>query len=200
MRDLLVGGMSHFDLCHAIAEKVGVGKGKAWVTLYEYQGYATDEFPDVLAFSGGETILYEIKTSRSDFLADAKKEARKKWRPKVSWWFTGAMSKRVEGYMKAEVPELYYIQAPHLGSYRFFVCEPGIIEVKDLPEGWGLCWFKGGRMYSKAPSKRWRPNLHMERNILAHAFRRYASGDRTGILVNTYAEISQAAQAEEEQR
>jgi len=174
--------IGHFDLCKSVAEWA---IRKAWVTLYEYQSYATDEFPDVLVFSRYGTTLYEIKTSRSDFLADAKKEARRKWRPKV-----GIYGYRDDGkvmtHVKAEFPELYYIQHPHLGSHRYFVCEPGIIEVKDLPEGWGLYHMKGGRMFEKAQSKRWRPDVHMERNILAHALRRFASGDTRGILVSTW--------------
>lgn len=178
--------MTHFELCKAVAEKMS----KALVVLYEYQSYATDEFPDVLAFSGGGTILYEIKTSRSDFLADAKKEARKKWRPKVGrTWYTQERTrgeKLVMGRIKAEFPELYYIEAPHLGSRRYFVCESGLIAPEEVPEGWGLFWFKGGRMYEKKVSKHWRPDVHQERNILAHAFRRFASGDHRGIMVNTY--------------
>ena len=179
--------MSHSVLCKAIAEHLFRGRG-AMVTLYEYHGYATSEFPDVLVFNGS-TALYEIKTSRADFLAHAKKEARIKWRPKVSltWRYTReAENKKAVLALKAERPELFYSQAPHLGSARYFVCEPGIISPEDLPEGWGLYWWRGGKMFRKAESKNWRPDVHAERDILAHALRRYASGDHTGILVNAY--------------
>lgn len=27
-----------------------------------------------------------------------------------------------------------------MGDWRFFMCEPGVITVNDLPEGWGLLW------------------------------------------------------------
>jgi hypothetical protein len=83
-------------------------------------------------------------------------------------------------------PELFYIQRPHLGRDRYFVCEPGLIAPAEVPDGWGLLWYRGGKLYRKVESKNWRPDVHAERNILAHAFRRYASGDHTGILVNTY--------------
>jgi hypothetical protein len=175
--------MNHYELCRAVAERV---VKRAWVALYEYQSYATDEFPDVLTFGSGGTVLYEIKTSRADFLADAKKDARKKWRPKVAIFRTRDEDKLL---LKALGPELFYIEKPHLGSTRYFVCEPGVIEKSDLPEGWGLYWFKGGKMFLKAKSKKWRPDVHSERNILAHALRRFANGNSTGILVNMYDEV-----------
>lgn len=27
-----------------------------------------------------------------------------------------------------------------MGDYRFYMCPPGIINIEDLPEGWGLLW------------------------------------------------------------
>lgn len=30
-----------------------------------------------------------------------------------------------------------------VGVYRFFMCPPGVIEVEDLPDGWGLLYVKG---------------------------------------------------------
>ena len=174
-----MSAMPHFDLCKAVAEKVAC---KAWVTLYEYQSYATDEFPDVLSFGNRGTTLYEIKTSHSDFIADARKDARKKWRPKV-----GLYSDKSDFYVRAHHPDLYYIERPHLGGARYFVCEPGVIEKTEVPEGWGLIYFRAGRMFRRVESKHWRADVRQERNILAHAFRKYSSGDSRGIIVNTYA-------------
>jgi hypothetical protein len=180
------GALSHFDLCKAVAEKVA---RKAWVTLYEYQSYATGEFPDVLTFDNSGTTLYEIKTSHSDFLADARKDARRKWRPKLGlFYYPGhPATEKAEVRLKAEFPDLYYIESPHLGGERYFVCEQGVIDKSEIPEGWGLIYFKAGKMFRKVDSKRWRADVRQERNILAHSLRRFASGDHTGILVNTYA-------------
>lgn len=226
--------MNHKELCLMAAKrflKDGI------IALYEYQSYATSEFPDVLIVGNGWTTLYEIKTSRSDFLADASKVARKKWRSKgyveignykrvrecgnfcplpkhdiinlseckkcdyfdrktkhynkqyqeveavLCTYDGGAIAKWI-----AENPELYYIEKPHLGDHRYFVCEGEIIKPDEVPEGWGLYWVKGGKFYLKRESNKWRPNVLEERNIVTHAFRRYASGDSTGILVNSYSE------------
>lgn len=69
------------------------------------------EMPDALGFKSlaQQTVLVEVKMSRSDFLADAKKT----WRA-----------------------------APYLGmgSFRYFLCPPEVIQPSDLPEGWRLLW------------------------------------------------------------
>jgi len=205
------------------------------IALYEYQSYATAEFPDVLIVGNCWTILFEIKTSRSDFLADANKSARRKWDPKgyaqiVNYkrirscgsfcpipkhgiisiaeckncdYYEGKTKHYNKQYQEAEAvkctynsgailkwisenPELYYIEKPHLGNKRYFVCADEIIRPDDLPEGWGLYWYNGGKFFLKQESKKWRSNVFEERNIIAHAFRRWVSGDHTGILVNAY--------------
>ena len=75
------------------------------------------EIPDVIGFMIGSpaTFLIECKTSRSDFLADKKKEFRK-------------------------YPQM------GMGMFRSFLCEPGVINVEDLPKGWGLLYIKNGRI------------------------------------------------------
>lgn len=85
-----------------------------------------------------------------------------------------------------ENPELYFIEKPHLGMKRYFICESRTIVPEELPAGWGLYWYGNGRFYLKQESGRFRANLVEERNIIAHALRRWASGDRSKILVNTY--------------
>jgi hypothetical protein len=45
-----------------------------------------------------------------------------------------------------------------------------------------------GRFLKKKSSHIFRPNIRKELEILTHAMRRYASGDNTGILINTYGE------------
>lgn len=176
--------LTHAELCRLTAEKF---LKTAWLALWEYQSYASGEFPDVLTFGGSGTDLYEIKMSRADFLSDAKKDARKKWKPKgyvrcETDWRT---EKPLVNWI-AQNPELYFIQKPHLGARRYFVCESGLIKPEEVPEGWGLYWYGGGKFFKKLDSKKWRPDVHTERNLVAHALRRYASGDSTGILVRTY--------------
>lgn len=225
--------MNHKELCKITADWA---IKNAFIALYEYQSYATSEFPDVFVVGSIYTTLYEIKTSRADFISDAHKDARKKWKPKG--YLQIGDYKRVRSCGKfcplpqyevinfnlckncdyfagktthydrktyqtvdavyctydggailkwvTENPELYYIEKPHLGVMRYFVCENEIIKESDLPEGWGLYWVKNGRFYLKHESKKFKPNLLEERNIITHAFRRYASGDSTGIIVNTY--------------
>jgi len=180
--------MTHAELCRLTAERF---VKKAWLALWEYQSFASGEFPDVLTFSSAGTELYEIKMSRGDFLADAKKDARKMWRPKgyVRYEMDWRTEKPLLDWI-TQNPELYYIQKPHLGAARYFVCEAGLIKPEELPDGWGLYWYKAGKFTKKLESKRWRPDVHTERDLAAHAFRRYASGDNTGIIINTYGEAT----------
>lgn len=185
--------MTHFDLCKATAERF---MRDGWLALWEYQSFASWEFPDVLVFGSGKTTLYEIKISRADFLADAKKDARKKWKPKVDMHYRKEwLGKKEVIEWVAKAPELYYIEHPHLGARRYFVCEAGLIKPEELPEGWGLYWFKDGRFFKKRDSGKFRPDVHAERDLVAHALRRFASGDSRGIMVNTYSMREEAAVA-----
>lgn len=74
-------------------------------------GYS-GEIVDALGFRTGdgmETVLVEAKTSRSDFLADAKKPHRNG-------------------------------MAAGTGNYRYYLCPEGLIELDEVPKGWGLIW------------------------------------------------------------
>lgn len=172
---------THFELSQITAQWT-LNKFKPWVVLYEYQSFASGEFPDVLVYRGSGTILFEIKVSRSDFLRDSEKEARKKWKPKIKGFWNTVTDALI---VKTLPPELYYIEHPHLGVQRFYVCPKGLLNPEEIPEGWGLYWWDG-KFRKKKDSGNWRADVHSERNLAAHALRRYASGDSTGILVNTY--------------
>jgi hypothetical protein len=183
------------------------------ISLYEYKSSVSREEPDVMVFGYGGTELYEIKMSLSDFNADKYKECRKKYRLPV--WANRltlynsdpvklknelecakirmALEQRIRGEnhtVKFEMikgkPEIEIVEQEHFGKYRYFVCPDGVIPVDKMPDGWGLYYFKNGKFYCKRKSLVFRPNIHKELDILAHAMRRYASGDNTGILVNTY--------------
>lgn len=190
--------MTHSELCLETA-RWAVKKGR--LALWEYQSTASPEFPDVLLFKSCDTVLYEIKMSRADFFADAKKEARSKWKV-GGWWqiesdFGHGEKKGVNGpwdriirkrwiSWKSYRPEEFRIQAPHLGSKRFFVCPDGIIMPDEVPAGWGLIWFKDGKFRQKKDSAKFRANVRDERDLVAHAIQRMASGSDNGIVVRLY--------------
>ena len=176
--------MTHAELCEITAKRF-IKK----ISLYEYKSFVSGEEPDALVFDMGSTTLYEIKMSRSDFRADFKKECRKKY--KINYYMQpehvkDAVIKRAYIHFKAHHPEVYLKQAPHLGNERYFVCEFGLLQPEEMPEGWGLYWYKNGRFYKKKDSCNFRADLRTENNLLIHALRRYASGDDTGIIVNKY--------------
>jgi hypothetical protein len=188
--------ITHRELCIATAKKFN-----KILALYEYKSYASAEEPDVLIFDYNHTKLFEIKISMADFKKDQKKDARQKivqhWSiDYMNRWVDERKDKRISRQwfrIKRENPELVYVQPSHLGSKRYYVCPWGLIKVEDLPEGWGLYYYKDGDLRYKngkfrliKESAKFRSNLRKENDLAIHAFRRYASGDSTGILVNTY--------------
>lgn len=78
------------------------------------------ENPDIWATNGMYTTLVEVKTSRSDFLADKRKYVRSK---------------------DAEEKDL------QLGNFRYYLCPAGVISVEDLPENWGLLEYDGKKIH-----------------------------------------------------
>jgi len=205
--------VKHNDLCRLTAEWAIKPPAADWLALYEYQSYVTQEFPDVLTYSATGTRLYEIKMSHSDFLADSKKESRISWIPPyrcfpriikevrdIRKWENkknGALyiDKRFQYRLtKLEISEFEigkweksYIQVPHLGGERYYVCETNLISESEIPNGWGLIYYDGKKFRQIRKSSPWKADVRAERDLAAHALRRYASGDHTGILIHTYA-------------
>lgn len=66
---------THRELCE-IAERWLLGTAKCRVAIAEPNCIVTDEQPDAIGFMPSGSILVEAKTSRADFLADAKKPFR----------------------------------------------------------------------------------------------------------------------------
>ena len=66
---------THRELCE-IAERWLMGSARCRVAIAEPNCIVTDEQPDAIGFKGTWSILVEAKTSRADFLADAKKPFR----------------------------------------------------------------------------------------------------------------------------
>lgn len=205
--------MKHEELCKLTAEWALKPPGADWLALYEYQSYASQEFPDVLTYSATGTRLYEIKMSHSDFLADQKKDSRISWIPPYhNYTYLRREVAQLRRDQKKKEGALYidkrfdrvlrsleivnasigpwkksYIQVPHLGSERFYVCPDGIISIGELPSGWGLVILDAkGKLKQIAKSGPWKADVRTERDLAAHALRRYASGDTSGIIVNTY--------------
>ncbi len=179
--------MNHNELCMKTAERFNTH-----VSLVEYKSYAYNEEPDVIVYDYGKTTLYEIKVSRSDFLADKKKDCRKKYKIDYSMRMF-AVSEKPEikrAYIRFQKhnPELFYIEKPHLGNYRYFVCEKELILPEEVPEGWGLYWYSGGKYYMKKRSGKFRTNIRAERDLLMHALQRYANneGDDRSIMIKKY--------------
>jgi hypothetical protein len=178
--------ISHYDLCKKTAEKF-IKQSK--IVLFEYQSFATNEFPDVLCFKDSKTTLFEIKVNYQDFKKDNQKDCRIKYRLK---YFPSAREhKRIASKIKFEwkswgLSELIQ-QAPHLGRHRYYVCPAGLIQKDEVENGWGLYWYDG-KFKKKKESKIFRPNMYEEMRILEHAFRKHACGDGKNILINKYKE------------
>jgi hypothetical protein len=182
--------ISHSDLCVATAQRF-----MKKFALYEYKSFESREEPDVLVFDTGVTYLFEIKVSLADFNKDQKKDARKK--VVLRWEVQFLRNNIVENSknkrltrqyfrLEKEHPELFYIENKHLGNRRYYVCPWGLIPVEKVPEGWGLYYYRSGKFFLKKESGRFRSDLKRENCLAIHALRRYASGDSTGILINTY--------------
>lgn len=70
------------------------------------------EQADVVGFRSTCSAVIEVKVSRGDFQADAKKPERR-------------------------------APSTGLGVYRFYLCPEGMIDVAELPGGWGLLYAAG---------------------------------------------------------
>lgn len=66
---------THRELCE-IAERWLLGSQRCRVAIAEPNCIIVNEMPDAIGFKGCWSILVEAKTSRADFLADAKKPFR----------------------------------------------------------------------------------------------------------------------------
>lgn len=108
--------LSHRQLCETGARWLR-GRGRCAIVLTEFACQLTEQ-PDVLGLrnAGRDSLLIEAKASRADFLADKRKPHR--------------------GDRAHEA----------LGSYRWYLCEPDVIRVEDLPERWGLLYVAKNRV------------------------------------------------------
>lgn len=185
--------VTHKDLCKITAEWA---IKKAKVGVYDYQSFATAEFPDVLMFHSNHSTLYEIKVSRADFLSDKNKECRMDLRPhtvefkhmkyKERKKLSDSRIKLVPTYYRRE-PTRFINQQPHLGVYRYYVCPYGMIQPEEV-ELFGLYWYreKDGKFFNKKKSEKFKRNLYEENAILVHAVRRQCNTGNDKLLVKEY--------------
>ncbi len=105
--------------------------------------------------------------THTDFKKDLKKIVRIKYKLQY-----GSLTKQ-------------YIEYPHLGLTRYYVCPWGIIEPDEI-ERWGLYWFRGNKFYLKKESDRFVRNIFEELSILSHAMRKYVNSEKHNIIINKY--------------
>ena len=176
--------ITHAELCQLTAKRF-IRDHK--VGVFEYQSYASGEFPDVLLYDSRRTFLFEIKVSRSDFLADAAKFARRNYSIKYicdpnyysNHVVVNAQNKPVsislENLAHNRIVRELWKEYPHLGSRRYYVCPENLISPDEIKNGFGLWYFneKTKRFKAIKESKEFRNDMHAERDILIHALRAY---------------------------
>ena len=183
---MLMDKISHYDLCRATAERYFKAL-RADVALWEYKTMMISEEPDVLIYKASVTTLYEIKVSRSDFLADKKKECRVKYKSLVHTWIRSSEIPGVKKLESKHYPSTrFMVEAPHIGEKRYYVCPAGMIDAKEVPQNWGLIWYKNGRFSVKKSSEKHRHNIHWEMSLLSHAFRKKTGPDECNVIVNSF--------------
>lgn len=164
MRCLIVEKLSHFELCGITAKRF---LSESDIVLFEYKSFASNEEPDVLCYKGNYTKLFEIKISRSDFQCDSNKACRTKYK-NVSYPYLNGISQRIK--YRNNVKKCL-TEAPHLGSRRYYVCPPGLIQPEEVG-GWGLYRYNG-RFFKKKESEKFQRNIFAELALVSHAFRKY---------------------------
>lgn len=190
MQTELIPSISHFDLCKKTAEWAAK---KAKIAVYDYQSYATGEFPDCLVFNNSQSVLYEIKVSRGDFLSDHKKDCRKKYKTKVRrdyYWESDfrisspEMSAKREEHYSSKTIKKSYREYPHMGVRRYYVCPKGLI-MPDEVGNWGLIWFNS-KFSIKKESGKFRRNLYEENSLLVHALRKKLNGEEINVIAKAW--------------
>lgn len=157
--------ISHSDLCHLVAKKFLKD-----VALIEYKCTLVNEEPDVLVFdSYSRTTLYEIKTSRDDYWKDWVKPHR-------------IYYKTFYNNNKMVVETLKH----SLGANRYYVCPSNLIQIEELPLGWGLIWYKNNRFYLKRKSELFKHDKGLEARLLINALKRVNENRFDSILIKDY--------------
>lgn len=116
----------HYELCKLGAKLIRSRKNPTLPFNYPCKFATVElvcagaELTDVWGTNGYETVMIEVKTSRTDFLADKRKYARSKLAEEMNH---------------------------QIGNYRYYLCPEGIIKEEDLPENWGLLEYDGKKIH-----------------------------------------------------
>ncbi len=149
----------HYKLCCKGASFLHSPKGGEVITVdnnghqftYMQQAYkyiavelvqGSGELPDVWGFNGWDSVLVEVKTSHSDFIADQKKWARSENNERK------------------------------IGNYRYYLCPAGVISAGELPDRWGLLEWDGKAISKTIPAQRFEVKNRGELLLLASILRR----------------------------
>lgn len=92
-----------------------------------------------------DSVVIEVKVSRSDFLNDKKK------------------------FCRSQTAENLHYQA---GRVRWYLCPEGIIKKDELPEKWGLLYWNGKKVYPVVAPKPYDNTSAADMNILTSILRR----------------------------
>lgn len=162
--------LTHSELCILTAKKF-----IKEIALIEYKCQMLNEEPDVLVFdSYSDTTLYEIKISRDDFWKDWNKPFR-------------IYCKSIYHRNRLVVDTLDY----SLGRHRYYVCPADLIQIDELPLGWGLIWYKNNRFYLKKKSELFKNNKGLENRLLINAIKRVNEHRKDNILIKEYLRIKE---------
>lgn len=93
------------------------------------------ELTDVWGTTGDCTVLIEVKTSHSDFIADKRKYARSKIAEDLNH---------------------------QIGNYRYYLCPEGVISEEELPDNWGLLVYDGKKIHKVKMATKVESSLPME--------------------------------------
>lgn len=135
----------HYQLCCEGAKYIIQPRAKdGWNSPYLWSSVelvcSGCELTDVWAANRDISCVIEVKTSHSDFLNDRKKFARTK---------------------QAEMSGLT------MGNFRYYLCPEGVIKEEELPEGWGLLYWNGKKIYRVKTSSEFKTNRRMDFLVLA---------------------------------
>lgn len=92
-----------------------------------------------------DSVVIEVKTSHSDFMADQKKLCRTEEREKQHY---------------------------NAGRLRWYLCPEGVIKPEELPDKWGLLYWDGKKVYPVIPPRPFDNTQWGDMNILTSILRR----------------------------